>query len=190
MKTKFFSRAILMLLFLGALAACQGPEGPQGPQGPPGPQGPQGPQGPAGNANVISSEWITPNWQSGSFYGWSCYYEDWQVDALNQDVYDNGVVIVYWKNYRNQVFKLPFEIENRDYFTYVYELNKIKVLYYNLDGHSVSRPPASNKFRYVIIPQGTGSRPANAAEVEQMLARRGVDINNYYQVCAYFGLEP
>lgn len=42
------SRAVLPVLVMFSLAACEGGRGPTGPAGPAGPQGPVGPQGPAG----------------------------------------------------------------------------------------------------------------------------------------------
>lgn len=186
----FVSRLFMLLMLLAAVSiSCKGPQGPEGPQGP---AGPQGPQGPAGNANVISSAWITPSWVSDSYYGNSGYKYDWSVADLTQSVYDSGVILVYWKNWEGKVWILPQTLASgNEVFDYVVRVGQITLWYYKTDGSSASSPHSSNKFRYVLIPQGTSSRPAGDINaLRQDLARQGVDIDNYYQVCDYFGLQP
>ena len=189
----FVSHLFVLLMLVAAVTiSCKGPQGPEGPQGPAGPQGPQGPQGPAGNANVISSAWITPSWVSGSYYAASAYKYDWSVSDLTQSVYDSGVILVYWKNWRGDVYLLPYTDYGQWVFMFTAKVGSITLWYYYIDGSSPSSAPASsNKFRYVLIPQGTSSRPAGDINaLRQDLARQGVDIDNYYQVCDYFGLQP
>ena len=186
------SRLFMLLLVIATVSiSCKGPQGPEGPQGP---AGPQGPQGPAGNANVISSAWITPSWVSGSYYGSQGYKYDWSVSDLTQSVYDSGVILVYWKNWQDEVYQLPINAggAHDTYFNFYAHVGSITLWAYNLDGTAMSSaPPSSNKFRYVLIPQGTSSRPAGDINaLRQDLARQGVDIDNYYQVCDYFGLQP
>ncbi len=191
----FVSRLFMLLMLVAAVSiSCKGPQGPAGPQGEQGPAGPQGPQGPAGNANVISSAWITPSWVSGSYYGHQGYKYDWSVADLTQSVYDSGVILVYWKNHNNEVRLLPYYGEDSHEFVFNFTalVGSIKLWFYYNDGtNATSAPPSSNQFRYVLIPQGTGSRPAGDINaLRQDLARQGVDIDNYYQVCDYFGLQP
>ena len=183
----FVSRLFMLLLVVATVSiSCKGPQGPEGPQGP------QGPQGPAGNANVISSGWITPSWVSGSYYSASAYKYDWSVSDLTQSIYDSGVILVYWKNWSGDVYLLPYTSNSQWVFMFTAKVGTITLWYYYIDGSSPSSEPASSyKFRYVLIPQGTSSRPAGDINaLRQDLARQGVDIDNYYQVCDYFGLQP
>jgi Collagen triple helix repeat (20 copies) len=114
------------ILFLGFLfiTSCKGPEGETGPIGPQGTKGdtgaagtngtngtngkdglvgtvgasgPAGAQGPTGNANVVYSEWLTPDWVS---VGSSERYEGLKnsttsMPLFTQDAIDKGVIYTY-----------------------------------------------------------------------------------------------
>jgi len=101
-------------------------------------------------------------------------------------------VLVYWKNWANEVYLLPKDLSDGDnIFDYYFHVGSITLLYYKHSGASVSEPQSTNKFRYVLIPQGTTSRPANNYNtLRQILSEKGVDINDYHQVCEYFNIKP
>jgi hypothetical protein len=186
-KLKWLQHTSLLLLFTAMIISCKGPAGPEGPQGP---------QGPAGNANVISSNWITPNWVSQDYYSNSAYQYEWNVPDLTQSIYDTGVILVYWKNHYNEVRLLPFPDGADRYFLFHCYVGKIQLVFTNFSGGWLYLPPDTNKFRYVLIPQGTSSKPSNATPEVKIqyladeLAKHNVDIYNYYDVCAYLGIEP
>lgn len=76
---------VLSMLLLTA-TSCQGPRGEAGPQGP------------AGNANVQSSTVVT----EASDWVWDAnacnWYLDLEWDAIDYDIVDYGVVLVYMEN--------------------------------------------------------------------------------------------
>ncbi len=139
-KTRFFSLAILSIVFIAASCTKEGPQGPVGPQGPQGvggiagpqgatgatgpagPTGPQGPvgatgpQGPAGTANVIYSAWV-----SGPTLSWAdSLHADLGVisranraaPSLSTAVLDNGVVLSYYRSATAGTTLLPYVYPN------------------------------------------------------------------------------
>ena len=83
--------------------SCEGPEGPAGPAGTAGTPGSAGVAGPVGSANVIYTEWKTPNWSA--FYRYpdntavqfSLSAEDSKNPVLTKDVIDKADVHIYTK---------------------------------------------------------------------------------------------
>ncbi len=167
---------LFFALIIGLMLSCQGPEGPQGPPG---------------TANVIYSDWITPTWSEDNFYGTKVQKYDISENELTQDVFDHGVVLVYWKNYANDVWQLP-TIADILYFDFKIRVNHV-ILYYFLKDNTNNTPfviPSSNKFRYVIIPGGQHASNSSKQSILEHLSQEGVDVKNYYDVCAYYKIEP
>jgi hypothetical protein len=194
-KMKFLTYATFVL-FLGlAISSCEGPEGPAGAAGANGTNGTNGTDGTDGNANVIYSDWIIPTWEQFSEFSVNMQKADLDVTDLTQDVLDNGVVLVYWKNWQNLIRPLPFTFSDIDWLVqFQYSLNLIRVSVTLEDSTSTYPPsiPSSNTIRYIIIPGSTetSSRINIQQTVYNELADAAVDVNDYYAVCAYYGINP
>ena len=88
-------RIALATMALAFMAAC-GKEGPMGPMGPMGPQGPQGPAGNDGYVNVASTTLtvVPDDW----YWDETSWRVDFDYDAVNADIYNSGVVLVYMES--------------------------------------------------------------------------------------------
>ncbi|WP_373497454.1 hypothetical protein [Aquiflexum sp.] len=195
----------------------QGPQGPLGGQGPQGEQGPQGPQGPQGEAGAdgkvqIISKIVTltnADYVNGT-YGMMTTTNNTSMNAIfaklstindpaiTQDVFDNGMVLVYMRVPVNSSFSawmwtgLPFHYQglegavtvyHRNY-NFGYNLNKIIISYYfsrNYEGFIplvYDQIVPTQTFRYLIINGDISGRLANAR----------IDLNNPDAVEAFLSL--
>ena len=201
MKTMKISTNLVALLFLLSIAfsSCEGPEGPVGPQGaqgPAGPAGPTGPQGPNGNANVtiiqLAADTIT--WQAGNYFGRAANTFIINDNMVSQDIIDHGTVLGY--GFLSGVwFPMPFIWEgsggsSTQYLTFTYVLNEIRLYAYETSG--VLNPTNVQEYRFMLITDNTvtSGRVAAGVSVMDELKNAGVDVNDYYAVCAYYGIEP
>jgi len=192
MKTfKFFAYAIFVLFLGVAMSSCKGDDGIDGIDGA---IGPAGSDGQDGNANVIYSDWIIPTWSVGSFYGVPVQEHFITTTHLTQDVINYGVVLMYWKNYNDDIWSLPSSGLGGDLIIdFTFTENTIHL--YIFDEINGTLPPAivqSNVFRYVIIPGNIPGKTSSDSRMEVLteLKNAGVDINDYYHVCDYFGIDP
>ena len=180
-KNKSFShlnnlQTLVLSVFLGSMmiVACEGPQGPQGPEGPQGPQGDQGPQGEEGTANVIYSDWMTPDtWEPAELFGDSVRHGDIIADDLTQDIVDNGEVEVYGDFYGSDfIYKLPVDPSMAGItftLSYKFKPDTLRLEFFDPDNPNTDPGslPSSNKFRYVLIPggQSAGSSANNAGDI-------------------------
>ncbi len=189
MKTiNFITRAVLILLLGIAISSCKGDDGTDGAIGP------AGTDGQDGNANVIYSNWIIPTWSAGSFY--SVQVQEYYITTteLSLDVVNNGVVFMYWKNLYDDIWTLPssglggnlildFTIAENSIHLYIFD---------ELNGTLPPTIPPSNVFRYVIIPGNIPSKNSSDSQKEILteLENAGVNVNDYYDICDYYGINP
>lgn len=186
MKTiKFFAFALFVFLSGLAISSCSGDDGATGPAGA---------DGQDGNANVIFSDWIVPTWSAGSFYGVQVQEYNINTTNLTQDVVDNGVVLMYWKNFNDDVWQLPSSgLGGNLIIDFSFSENTLHL--YVFDEINGTLPPAlgnPNVFRYVIIP---GNIPGKTfldsrEEIITILETAGVDTGDYHDVCNYYGIYP
>lgn len=175
----------LLLFTVTLLAACskkEGPIGPAGTQGVPGPQGPAGSQGQTGTANVIvytfGSKTFTGN------YGFL-------LNNLSKGKMDSSMVLGYYNGGSDAApnwYPMPglgpigsFESRCSTLFSGVNQFT-FSVRLQKPDGLNEMYPSAVT-FRQTkifiipaatIIPEGKRSQP---------------DLNNYYEVTKYYGIE-
>lgn len=185
---KFFSYAIFVLFLGFAISSCKGDDGADGIDGA------TGPAGQDGNANVIYSDWIIPTWSAGSFYGVQVQ-EYYITDThLTTDVINYGVVLMYWKNFNDDIWSLPSSVLSSNLIIdFTFSENTIHL--YVFDEVNGSLPPAlgnTNSFRYVIIPGNipTKSDTDSQQEIYTELRNAGIDIRDYYELCDYYGINP
>lgn len=192
---------LLMLTIIGFFA-CEGPEGPEGPQGPQGPEGPTGSTGPAGpagedgNANVTSVTLLEADitWTEGNYLGRTTNTFSFTESGVDQDIIDHGTVIGYCYLNPNW-YILPFIWENaagtsRQYVFHAYSLNTITLYAYMTSG--VLDPNLISEYRFLLITDNTVTAAKGKSAEEAILSKlskAGVDVNNYYDVIDYYGLE-
>ncbi|WP_420603412.1 collagen-like triple helix repeat-containing protein [Flagellimonas sp.] len=172
-RTKFFHLFFMALFSSLLLLSCSAEDGATGPTGPIGPQGEQGDAGPAGadgadgeqgepgTANVIYSEWIPRDFETG---GASETNEQLlETFGLTDFNLSEDVLLVYGRREINilvdEIHQLPYILASQDEY---YSFNVT-----NFIGGSSLRIEAStldggtnlftffDDFRYVIIPGGT-----------------------------------
>ncbi len=184
MKTvKFFSILLLSVVLMTSVTACKGEDGTDGQDGA---TGAQGPAGQDGNANVIYSDWFAPTWtvpaSSASFTH--------AAAGITQEVLDTGVIMVYMKIY-DHVYPLPISFNGDTIpkeFNFWADLGSLRIWFTAESSYS---PSSTMTFRYIIIPGSNAARITSPKQaVNNELATAGVDINDYYAVCAYYGINP
>ena len=162
--------AFLLLIPIFFMVSCQkGDTGPAGAVGATGAAGAAGPQGPAGSANVIYSDWFTPDaYVKDTVFGTWGFYYDSAVAAITQPILDSGTVITFGKldGYNpviwptNQVEALPIAITymdgstpNIDTWQALLTPGNLRIqLQSSLNAYgSIS---TAHQFRYIIIPGG------------------------------------
>lgn len=127
-------------------------------------EGDTGPAGPAGTANVIYSEWYSPEtWRTEPSYGISYRSYTMAAPSLTQEVIDRGAVLVYMRFYGMipAITQLPLVLpESPGYsFSFRAEADSVKAMYYSPSAPT-SFPaviPPLNQVRYVLIPGGVAA---------------------------------
>ncbi len=181
---------VILLAVITAFVSCNGeigPAGPAGADGTDGIDGTDGTDGQDGNANVTASAWITPTWSAtNSTYGQYDYTEA----AVTTDFMNTGVVLSYtdWTGLGQFVFALPYTFQDGGTVSINFDMQPGKIEWWFQADHNYT-PNAGAKFRYVLIPASTSKSANPQQEILYNLDRAGVDVNNYYQVMDYYGLE-
>ncbi len=177
------SRIIILLILIGA---CQGPEGPPGKDG---------------NANVQTYIFNNPSWDNSHR---SITIE--MNGILTKEVIKNDVILVYIKHKAaDYVSLLPATVwcqshgVFREYSCDVIP-NFLEIISFELDGSRTlySELAPVDWVKVVIIESsnvstysGNSNKPSSSKQaLLDKLEKDGVDINNYYDVCVYFGIEP
>jgi hypothetical protein len=193
LKLKYLAGLILIL----GTVACEGPAGPAGADGTDGidgVDGTNGTDGTDGNANVtivsLASADIT--WTAGSYLGRSANVFDLTETAVTQDIIDHGTVIGFCY-LSSRWWALPFVWEanggsSTQYVLHSYALNTISLYAYDTNG------PISaggiTEYRFLLITDNTVTKSASSGQaILDQLTNLGVDVNNYYELMDYFGLE-
>ncbi len=183
MKTMKFLTYAIFVLFLGlAISSCEGPEGPAGSagiNGTNGTNGTDGTDGTDGNANVTSVIMLGESISIG--------YNNLAVSELTQDIYDNGVVLGYTTVPGNSFWENLPVISPSDQ-TVMLEIDRISLGTITL----LSTFDQILDFRFVLIASNTSSgRTTNSQQaIYNELATANIDVNDYYAVCAYYGVNP
>lgn len=184
----------LVLVSCSAEDGATGPAGPAGPQGEQGPagadgqDGAQGEQGEPGTANVIYSDWITRDFETG---GASETNEQLlETFGLTDFNLNEDVLLVYGRREINAlvnvVHQLPYtHTSQQEYYTFSVANfiggSSLRILASTLDG-GTNLFTYFGEFRYVIIPGGT--------PVTDPASKSYKDWSNmsYKEVADYFGI--
>lgn len=161
-KNKFVLVVLITVLFF----SCAGEDGAMGPPGQ------DGANGQDGNANVISV--LIPN---VSFVDGE---KTLSVPELTQDILDNGAVIGYLRNTGESTwFALPLSFSGFEVYIQSLQLGSITIRA-NYVGNQTD-------FRFVLIE--ASDKSAGKSNIINNLKNSGIDINDYNQVVAYYGLD-
>ena len=175
MKTlKFLSYTVFVLFLSIAITSCSGDDGATGPAGP---AGADGADGIDGNANVIASDWFNATWPTNTSATYATFTHD--APELTQDILDSGVILVYMKT-SNAVYPLPISFigdSNPKEYDFWANLGSIRIWF---TAESAITPSSTKQFRYVIIPSNNTAARGTST----------VDVNDYYAVCEYYGINP
>ena len=179
-----FLTMITLTLFIGiTTTSCSGDDGDTGPQGI------DGTDGQDGNANVQTFIFNNPSWSSNRM--------EISLTALTTDVLDNDVVLGFWLDDIDEYWRGT----NENYFDgylrdFAYE-NRFDIKAFNNDSSFDATPPTVLKVKIIIIESNnttttTGNGKSSLTPKQQIyneLANAGVDVNDYYAVMDYYGLE-
>lgn len=190
----------LWILFIAVLCSCEGPEGPEGDEGPIGPAGPAGPagadgaDGADGNANVtivsLLKEDIT--WTAGDFLGRTANTFTLTESLVDQNIIDHGTVLGFcflWSEW----YPMPLIWVNSDgssiqHILHTYTLNTIKLYAYQTSG--VLNPSSILEYRFLLITDNTVTKSTSVKyDILYKMGEAGVDVNSYFEVMDYFGLD-
>jgi hypothetical protein len=118
------------------------------------------------------------------------------LSALTTDVLDNDVILGYWKDSYND-WTGTNEYYWDGYFRDFAHIGEFNIRAYNDDNSNDTSPPSVAKVKIIIIESSNttttsgNGRMANPQQaVYNELENAGVDINNYYEVCNYYGINP
>ncbi len=185
------------LFLIVGLISCEGPAGPAGAAGTDGVDGVDGVDGTDGvdgnaNVTVISLMETDITWTAGNFLGRTANVFSFTESAVNQDIIDHGTVLGYCFLNPNW-YALPFTWENsggtsRQYVFHTYQLNTISLYAYQTAG--VLDPNSISEYRFLLITDNTVTKRASTGQIVlEKLKNAGVDVNDYYSVMDYFGLN-
>ncbi|WP_452221880.1 collagen-like triple helix repeat-containing protein [Lacinutrix salivirga] len=179
------TKYILLACIVAFSFACSAEDGEDGAVGPAGPAGTDGTNGTDGNANV---QVLTID--ATSFAGSS---DDVTVPELTQDVIDNDVVLGYLTDDGTNWVPVPCPFD-----TYQFDFSVHVTLtdgFYSLDygdgsGNALSISAGDlQTLKVVIIEATTAAKSSNKKQhVYSELEQAGVNSNDYYAVCNYYGI--
>lgn len=151
-------------------------------------KGDTGPAGPAGPANVIYSEWYSPEtWRAEIHF--DVHYRAYNMAApsLTQEIVDQGVVLVYMRFVGSNpaILQLPLALGEYPGYSFSYEAqaDSVKAKYYRpADPSSFPEIIQSwNQVRYVLIP-GSEAAVSKASRQSELHAM------SYADVCREYGI--
>ena len=183
MKTMKFLTYATFVLFLGfAVSSCSGDDGADGATGP---AGADGADGADGNANVVSSDWFSVDWSTAT--GTFASYDHDTTDITTDDVHSSAILVYVRYTFDSTlIYQLPMDL-GTGLIQYRVEPGTVRLWVSNET--SVTFTEADG--RYVIIKSSNSGRAADPQQaVYNELAAANVDVNDYYAVCAYYGINP
>ena len=195
MKTIKFLTYATFILFLGfAASTCSGDDGADGATGP---AGVAGTNGTDGNANVQTYVFNNPVWSTSNSY------LRLSIGSLSTSV-GNGDAILGYVNQAAiaNIFSVPGTVitpnGNKQYGV-SYVSSNYDIISYDPDGSRTATAdlPAMTWVKVIIIgstgttdTDGNGRVASTQQVVYNELESAGVDVNDYYAVCAYYGINP
>lgn len=187
---KILLLVVVSLFLTTALNSCKGDDGVDGIDGV------QGPAGQDGNANVQTYVYNSPSWGTASGMNID------MIGILTDDVIQNDAVLVYINHgtvIGDKTAIIPGSVWDGYYRDYAVFLNTETLNIVSLETDGSFTPNANlwnvNWVKVIIIAStntttttGNGRVVNTKQVVINELANAGIDINDYYAVCDYYGL--
>ena len=199
MKTiKFLTYSVFVLLLSISISSCKGDDGAVGPAGADGidgTNGTNGSDGADGNANVtiITLDNTDVTWVAGSYLGRNSNTFTLTDNSVSQDIIDHGIVLGYVE-LSSQWYTLPLIWSGSEYqhILNTYALNTINLYAYRDSGNGLLAPGITT-WKFLLITDNTvAGRNVNIDSkqlIKNELENAGVNINDYYAVCDYYGID-
>jgi len=216
MRTMKFLTYATFVLFLGlAISSCSGDDGADGADGATGSVGATGTNGTDGadgtdgsdgsdgtdgldgvdgNANVQTYFYDNPAWGGGSGMDID------MTGILTTEVVENDVILSYIKNTGStEVYAIPGWVwigtGYRQYAAFVNAIPIFRIVSLELNGSFTSNANLVDAdWVKIIIIESTNTTTGRVANPQQAvyneLEMANVDVNDYYAVCAYYGINP
>ena len=171
---------VFFLIVIAGFVSCKGEIGPVGPAGV------DGTDGEDGNANVISSDWISPTWGGAMPIHYGHY--KYLTDDISQEIINTGVILSYFDllGDASKVVFMPYTNVYLTIYNYTLYVGEIEWWFYS---QMAITPSTVARFRYVIIPSSGNKSADSKHAIYDELENAGIDINNYYEVMDYYGLD-
>ncbi len=178
-----------------------GPVGPQGETGDTGPVGPQGPAGPAGADGTNGSDGADGNANVQTFiYDVSTRSGasiNVSASVLTQDVLDNDLVLGYLKKNGGNYTPIPapiYAVALGDNYDIAVELHvgTYWMFFYTVGTENLKSISAGKLDELKLVIAESTSTTVGKSSKQSILSKmksEGVDINDYYAVMDYFGLD-
>jgi len=166
-------------------------------------EGPAGLRGETGSANVIYSEWFTPEeYTDTTVFGIKNFNYNKPVSGITQEILDSGVILTYGKlsGYNalvwpaNQVAILPISVtyisgasSQTDTWSAYAVVGNLRINFVN-NTNLYSSIANSHVFRYIIIPGGSAESLVKTTDKTANLSRVGFNWMTYDEVCEYLNI--
>lgn len=160
-------------------------------------EGPEGPRGLAGTANVIYSDWYSPEtWILQTVFGIHQRSYTMTSSLLTQEIIDHDVVMVYIRfvGFNPEINQLPVvitDVSTAYNFLFRAQAGSIKVVYYLLNTPTTDPIiiPSENQLRYVLIPGGVLDEAAESEGITSEQLATSLSFRPYSEVCRLFGIS-
>lgn len=184
-KVKFIGSAIFIMLLGFAISSCKGEDGADGIDGV---------DGADGNANVTIISLMATDiiWTTGVYIYVPCRIFSLNTSEVNQDIIDHGTVLGFVQSPYLNWIPLPFDYGNGSVWlklVYSYSLNNITLYGYSESGPWEPFPAEFPEYRFLLITDNTIGKSATKESILEELKNAGIDANNYYEVCEYYGIK-
>lgn len=182
MKTiKFFTYAVFVLFLGVAMSSCKGDDGADGIDGI---DGAAGPAGQDGNANVQT---LTYDISNESGYGITT-----TIPEFTQEVLENDAILFYLKTYNNVFYAIPGSLINFQALVSS-SVGTNLIFFQDWDGNATSITTGFFTLLKIVIIESNGKSAGSNSQQQEIyteLKNAGVNINDYYEVCDYYGITP
>lgn len=178
------SKYFLLALLVAFSFSCSPEDGNDGATGAIGPAGTNGTNGEDGNANVQTFVFDTAT-ESGIGI-------NLDVPQITQDVLDNDVILSYYESSTGIYYQMPGGANNAIFVTRPFAfVNSFDIRFHDWDGTSYSITAGDVVKVKIIIIESTSTTAGKISGKQQVynaLNQAGVNINDYYAVCDYYGV--
>ncbi|MFD2915519.1 hypothetical protein [Psychroserpens luteus] len=171
----------IIALLIAFTYSCEAEDGTDGIDGINGSQGEQGEAGQDGNANVQTFTFDVSAINSTNF--------SINFPELTQDVIENDAILTYIAR-ESTYFTIP-GISFNDMMEVELQPSDLDIFFYDRITGSTTTPVVGlyDLVKVIIIESSNTNRMNEPNDIYSQLENANVDINNYHEVCNYFGIK-